>query len=387
MKNHNKFPQISTNFNKYLLISLIILLGFFGLAGGAEAAPAINSVSGTVAQGTTVNITGSGFGTKSPAAPLLWDDGESGILFDKWSEAWPDESSSVFNTAYRTSPFRTVTPPHNHNNTKFISGGHDPAGYSPFNQAAGPNVIIGKNISNPSKLYISYYHRFDPNWPTQNNNFHVSNFSSDNTFWGTGGFDGTYCGSDPFGYSQIGSGCDMGYGCQQCDENPAAYNFSLSYLKTWHKEEQLIKNTSGGFWDIYHDNVIRWDTSTCDPAPHPINRVGLGGYWRKTAAEDGDSNAFMYWDDIYIDTAFSRIILANNPDYSQATIIEPQIPSAWSDGSITAKVNLGKLPDSGTAYFFVFDADNNHNAVGYPVILGATVDTTPPAAPSGLSVQ
>ena len=50
-------------------------------------------------------------------------------------------------------------------------------------------------------------------------------------------------------------------------------------------------------------------------------------------------------------------MLANNATYTSATIIEPQIPTAWADGSITVTVNQGALPD-GDAFLFVFDSEN-----------------------------
>ena len=81
------------------------------------------------------------------------------------------------------------------------------------------------------------------------------------------------------------------------------------------------------------------------------------------------------------------IILANNADIDLATIIEPQILSAWDDESIAATVNLGKLPGAGIAYLFVFDANNERNTAGYPVALSGVPDTTPPAAPGGLLIN
>jgi len=85
-------------------------------------------------------------------------------------------------------------------------------------------------------------------------------------------------------------------------------------------------------------------------------------------------DAFRYFDDIYIDTTWSRVVLANNQDYDSATIVEPQIPSAWSGNSISATINLGAITDS-TAYLFVFDADNNHNG-GYEIQVGGSGSST-----------
>ena len=58
----------------------------------------------------------------------------------------------------------------------------------------------------------------------------------------------------------------------------------------------------------------------------------------------------------------------------------PQIPSAWSDASITAQANLGRLPCPGTAYLYVFDAAGSRNAEGFPVEISCepvTSDETP----------
>ena len=72
-----------------------------------------------------------------------------------------------------------------------------------------------------------------------------------------------------------------------------------------------------------------------------------------------------------MDGTHARVMLGDNQDYSNCTIMEPQIPSAWSDTSITVTTNIGPLSEPALAYLFVFDSDDNHNAVGYPVSIGA----------------
>ena len=77
--------------------------------------------------------------------------------------------------------------------------------------------------------------------------------------------------------------------------------------------------------------------------------IAIGGYARM----QGYTTNWRYFDDIYIDTSLARVVLADKPALSEATIIENQIPTAWSDGSITATVNLGKFTQGQTAYLFV----------------------------------
>src|SRR5690242_11108146 len=45
----------------------------------AQAAPSLNSVAGTLSSGQTIQVQGSNFQTKSPAAPVVWADFEGGI--------------------------------------------------------------------------------------------------------------------------------------------------------------------------------------------------------------------------------------------------------------------------------------------------------------------
>ena len=53
-----------------------LLLG--AMAPPAMAAPTVSGVSGTLSSGQTVTVRGSGFGSKSQPAPVLWDNFEGG---------------------------------------------------------------------------------------------------------------------------------------------------------------------------------------------------------------------------------------------------------------------------------------------------------------------
>jgi hypothetical protein len=81
------------------------------------------------------------------------------------------------------------------------------------------------------------------------------------------------------------------------------------------------------------------------------------------------------------------VVLADKPVLSQASIVEVQIPSAWSDGSITAQVNLGKFTQGQAAYLFVVDASGNVSATGLPVTAGGTSTALTPNPPSGFTVH
>jgi hypothetical protein len=136
----------------------------------------------------------------------------------------------------------------------------------------------------------------------------------------------------------------------------------------WYKVEMEIKYDSpSGYIKIWENGVIK------------------GSYTGSTDCSATGSSSCVYKPnnpairtDVYVDYSLARIVLANNQNYSQATIIEPQIPSVWNTTSITATVNLGKFSDGQMAYLFVFDSNGERNTNGFPLTVGNTTTLVPP---------
>jgi hypothetical protein len=78
-------------------------------------------------------------------------------------------------------------------------------------------------------------------------------------------------------------------------------------------------------------------------------------------------------DSVYIDNTRAHVFISDSstltyPDTSIFHAKELQIPSAWSDTSITATVNQGVL--TGTKYLYVVNASGEINSSGYEVTFG-----------------
>lgn len=157
-------------------------------------------------------------------------------------------------------------------------------------------------------------------------------------------------------------------------------------------------NDNDGFYKFYHGadgdvpmtESVYSDTDPFGSGVSAIDYLAFGGFYRACDSQIpgcSDITMYSYYDDVYMDWSLARVMLSNNQDYRLATIVEPQIPSVWSDGSIVVALNLGKLADSSTAWLFVFDANNNRNEIGYPVTISGGSDITPPAQPTGLTVD
>jgi gamma-glutamyltranspeptidase len=97
-------------------------------------------------------------------------------------------------------------------------------------------------------------------------------------------------------------------------------------------------------------------------------------------------NLDVYTDDTYIDTTRARVEIGNAPTWAQSNVREIQIPSAWSNSSITITINQGAFSNGDTVYLYVVDSNGNVNSNGYPVTIGGISSTNPPSPPTGLYV-
>ncbi len=345
----------------------------------------MQQVGGPLDHNASVTITGSGFGSKPTAAPIVWDNASGNLITDKWDGAWPDKLPG-YNTQYYGA-MRGVNPPHSHD-TRFIAGAHA----SNTGADAGYDVVFYKNItvqSAPSYIYVSWYQRADAGW----------HFGGDNNFktFAYSVCCGAY--SEPYWYTMYGpphpsSNSDKGIvwaiNGQQLS-NPDAHGKNAWWGRAvnptagkWSKVEMAIKASAGsdGYVKQWEDGTLVMDyAGPTDKFPGNGRDIAIGGYARM----QGFTSNWRYFDDVYLDTTLARVVLADKPSLKDATIIENQIPITWSDGSITATVNLGQFTQGQTAYLFVVDATGAVSATGTPVTAGGTA--AQPNPPPSVSVN
>lgn len=368
------------------------------LAGSAQGAPAIQSTSGSFSHKTTVTINGTGFGTKGTAAPVVWDDASGANILDKWNLAWPN-NNPTYNTAYR-SPMRGISLPHN-NITRYIAGAHgDSTGAN-----AGTILAICKfrTISSyPAYTYASWYERADDNWVFgQDNNYKTFAFST-----GQGPYNepaAWYLAFNPptpgdrtasTVYVFGGDAWSPNYPYPQPtildpDMNGHSHwwgNAINPMSGVWKKVEMELKytNQTDGYVKLWENGVLRINyAGSTDRYPGTDRTDCLGGYARMY----GQPNNWRYFADVYLDYSRARVVLANNASLTSSTVIEPQIPSSWSAGSINVSVNLGRFTTGQTAYLFVFDPTGVPNATGFPITVGSGAGGVRLPPPSNLRVQ
>jgi len=84
---------------------------------------------------------------------------------------------------------------------------------------------------------------------------------------------------------------------------------------------------------------------------------GPGEMWVGEYIQQASHQFECFWDDIYFDDTWARVILGNAEQYDDCTYIQLQIPYYWDDNLISFKVNLGEWPSGYTGYLYVVTAD------------------------------
>lgn len=375
---------------EFLILNLIAFV-LFGTST-VFAQPTITSVSGTINHKDNLTINGSGFGIKSPVEPRIWDacdDYSTNDLDTYWpGDRYPKSCSSSgevdYQMAYRDS-YHGMQMPHN-KITKYICAAATTCGGS-FSSSSANNVFTTADWESP-KLFAMYYYRVSPTFSGKTGDMGGPNMKE----IAANGCDGSLCGTYLNGTDtyvdwcnsdtppEVGSGSDpkMKGGnpsnASDCGCGTGEYVATENPMDTWiHIEWEW--DTTGYVFSATDVASVYGKTPLCAEGRKKITDAGgagtlpksisIGGFvrWPRVSA----TGNYRYWAGLYLDDTYARVMLGNNPSWDNCTIREPQIPSAWNDDSITCSVNLGALPDSGMAYLFVFDTNNNHNSTGYPI--------------------
>jgi hypothetical protein len=357
-KEGTNMPRIKISHFLKTIILVLSLIGF-SQAGISDvnAAPLISSISGNAEQEQVVVIYGSGFGTKTPAAPMRWEDFESRTAGTKLNTfGWNHMADTLEPEVSTALPYSGTRSGH-----CFINYSDDDRCYA-YYDFESPQTAI----------YASYMFRYD-----FSSGAAVSpNIKFDRTVSGGYG-DSPNRGStkdnvtnNPYYYQNTGNG--IGYSMPDEDgdykshagNSPGAYHRLESYLQL-----SSVPNADDGVWyesvdlDEWRNSVEM--TMSSSAAGSTLNRFLLPFYFAMTAG-----SVTVYYDDVYIDNTRARVEIGDQPVWGDCASREIQIPSTWSQTSITVTVNQGRFQDGECAYLFVVDADGSSNSTGYPIMIG-----------------
>jgi hypothetical protein len=370
------------NYTTTLLIMLIIIFGSFS----AWAAPSVTGISGTVSNGQSVTISGSSFGSKSPAAPYLWDTVDNISAYSGVSTG----TAVPVGSGYPWSANNSTSYPVMINKTSQLRGVRT-ANYQAGSGGSNPNcsgMTLGyPTATNPggNYLYVTWwlYRGYSDSDVASTSNKHLR--AIDATSW-------------PGNYEMS---LTTNVGCYLYDADTSTYLSGTTnggsgnihswpgwpVPSTWGREELLVNSSSPAFTVGTPGTYLpgtgdgNYDTlSSSGGMTSPLIYVdGIG--WDI----DTSINGATYFGEIYIDNTWARVEACDASTWTARSHCEIQIPSAWSASSITATVNQGSFATGTTVYLYVLDSTNTPNASGLAITIGG--GSSGPGIPTGLHLD
>jgi hypothetical protein len=370
--------MLLTNFYKHSRMITSFFIIFFLSYGEAFAVPGISKFNGTFINNEIISITGSEFGNKPIASPLKWEQFEgTGAIAGKdiGSAGYWDTYNSITtfnNTLQRTNNSSL--------NAKSVVEG-DVLKDGPFhrenvgfattlktyiNMWVYINYVTGDGGGNDQlKLWRIHKDKDHASRPVLSFNLVTVDYvyaksAIPNMFRGDGS--NQYISWFVASHWREGRWINIELEYKDSTINIADGGHTIWYSKASGAMEKRTQNPY----------VTRTDAKTIDCVSLGYQIVNMGDV----------GEAITYWDDIYIDNSWARVVIGDNVDYDSCTHREIQIPTAWSDKTITVSVNQGTFKSGDTAYLFVVDANGNVSN-GYPITIGSgsgggTPTDTPP---------
>ena len=342
--------------------------------------PTITSTSGTWTHDGSVTVSGSGFGTKATAAPVVWDNCNHGqSLATRWDGGWPS-ANATYNLDYRVEQ-RSIAMPHSRT-TKYLAGCH----YGTGGADAGFNVMGWKNRTLgafPQFCLMSFRFRGDDGWdftcgsPCDDNLKHfdystgTSPYDPSNWYISKSGEPHPWTPSTGLQFTINDDGASL----ENPDQN--AHNFFWNsavndFAGAW--SHIIIFNR---YTDLTTGRIVAYENNLGSAAVNYIGKTDLytgtarneafGGYARNQTG----ATQWRYFCDVYLDDTWACVFLGNASTSGACTAFEMQIPTAWADGSITVTANLGAFGNNDTAWLYVLDSNGSANANGFEVLLGS----------------
>lgn len=367
--------------HRYLSRSLAVAgIAFLSSSIPVFAAPSISGVSGTLTHGSSVTVSGSGFGSKTTAAPIKWDDFESGTLGESMvTRGWSQYSGPT--------PVTSAEQSHAGSRSSLASLS---AGTEDFDGAYLP-------LSSLTTLYASmwfYWDRNPPGTPTGGEIFkwiriNASNAPGNEVYTGNPQFRTQMQPAGNWCYDELHPNDTLnGSGFVQRDCDPAPTRGAWTRMDVLYR----LSNPSG----TANGEIRTWYNGSAEMALSGVVTRASGITDSLTsillpqmASLAGSASSYKFFiDDVYIDSTPARIEICNASTYAGSTHCEVQSATAWSAGSVTLTLNRGSFGTSDSAYLYVFDSANDSNSSGYSIIFGSSGgDITPPAPPTGLGVE
>lgn len=350
------------------------------------AAPAPMAVSGIVANGQSITITGTGFGghadnnANRPYICKGWENFESGVADSIFSANYGPElisggTAQKQNSSYAARGYYWGTP-----RTYTNVWGQSITSATSY----GFHIDLQQETPNKQKkIFISGWFMFPDGFDVgisyDTTMADQTKFLAVSPLGTLGGADGAKT------YFQTRKSATIPLRTETEDGHPSEGDtdplFSYAPMGSWHRFDIYVDLTKPDgqkvhTWYVDGKRVPRTNQFYNNDAALTARGV-IDGFnylsWLMYQFQGTDEYPWpQYMDDAYADFTQARVELSAYPSWDETAQHhkELQIPTVWSDTSITTTVNQGQFLAGQTAYLYVVHDDGAVNAAGYPVTIG-----------------
>ncbi len=345
--------------NFFIFVALLILPGI------AISAP---SISGVANNGTTAVISGSSFGAKTTATPLIWETFDSNDTGRQHNDNLKGENCSDYGVWVDSSTdFIPIYTNQNNRANSSLAGYHHHDITAEGGDVHAPASIVFAE-SHQTTLFLSLWIRYTwSTWDTTGGNYKMYRINS---------------GLEPDTYTslQVGSGNsnpDRGFfmlwsgtsfkSWPSASGTPTTLNFTYENDGVWEQHVVLLKAGTSGVADgsaiVYRDGVKLEDTTamTTWQTPTEWKKFTIG--WDVVNYDTGQWT--MYTDDIALDNSWLQVFMGDSATWAACTKRVFQQQTNRTDTNIGITVNQDTWSLGQTAYVYVMDSGGSVNSSGY----------------------
>ena len=388
--------------NAWLAMRFLIVFFVIYLTAAATvwSAPAISGLSGSVAHGGAITITGSGFGAKSQAAPLVWDTASEQFVNGTNLNAYSgiSDGSTINTTVWDVSDLSGCIPV-----IYSASRAHRHSRLSAHYYRAGAKFCLRAKIppGSQNKFYLSFYRKLK-NPAMQPGGGDGSTKLLRGSSQPTGSLAGTtIVTSDSYEADHVNN------------TDPKGWVY-IGGETTWVRFE-IYQDDDRKWFDVYKNGAYHQGSNSSVPgnleqrpaADWRFTLPGKSGYefdvppneWNRAEGlfpilfgyDDGHSASSgqeVDVSEIYYDNTCQRVEVSDQPtwDDSPSSVATREVQgrlTGWSDTSISLALNQGAFSTLEGKYLYVVDA--NCQASNGVLLASTPPDTESPSTPASLS--
>ena len=154
--------------------------------------------------------------------------------------------------------------------------------------------------------------------------------------------------------------------------------------RVWNNEQLVYESSDVGIqngrWWFAINNVFTYSDliiSRDSVRPSRYSKI-----FQSQVSNGAQPGSYVYYDSLYIDDSWHRVLVSPQPTWDTAGDVEVQIPVQWTDDHVEFVARVGSLESSEQLYLYVVNSDGQVNTNGFPLVCAEC-----PTSPDSVGVE